>query len=309
MSRARVLDKLIRYENDKIRTSLEKDGTKYYLDEVELSKTDIDYLISKGAIFSEGFISIITCPKCNEHALVVLPVCPKCNSNSIDLVELIAHIKCGYIAPSREFKYEDKLYCPNCNSQVNSDELMNYGLVFTCNNCNAKFDIPLIMLKCTSCGMEFKIHDANVKRVPSYSVNKAKIQNLEREFVTSIVIDALQSLGKIETNLTISGISGFPHKVPIMLEVKDQKFGIYTIINENDLAEISSAILDIPKNINIIVLCKEIPESYNTGFNCDNLRNSEKVAVIKYRNITELWEKVRELAKKIESLSTITAIQ
>lgn len=296
MDRIELLDKLLRKDISKIMTTIERDGVKYYLGEIELTQKEIEHLTSKGILASEGFISLVSCPRCGEYILAVLPTCPKCQSNDIVIIELVAHVKCGYIGSLSEFTKieEDRYKCPNCGEVITSSDLIYYGTIFKCQKCDARFETPALQFHCVSCGHKFRVQELNLKRLPTFSIDKSIVEKLEKEFVINFVKDSVLNKGNsIRIKYEITGLSGITHKVPLLIETPKSIICIYPVISEKDLTELSSIVLDLPKNTSMLILCKTDNDVIRSS--CKSLKSNEKIKVVEFSNYNELPLKIREV--------------
>ena len=95
------------------------------------------------------------CPQCGSHALNMREICTVCKSAHIGAVELIHHLRCGYVAPAYEFAPEPEgRRCPKCN-RLMIDRGTDHevpGPHFVCQECYVSFQMPEMGGLCLSCG-------------------------------------------------------------------------------------------------------------------------------------------------------------
>ena len=95
------------------------------------------------------------CPQCGSHAINMREICTVCKSAHIGAVELIHHLRCGYVAPAYEFTPEaEGRRCPKCHRLLidrGTDHEVP-GPHFVCQECYVSFQMPEMGGLCLSCG-------------------------------------------------------------------------------------------------------------------------------------------------------------
>ncbi len=314
-SLAQILDKIRREASiDKLSTIIGKDGIRYYVGGIQLTEENIEKLVQRGVLVQSGFISMITCPNCESYTVAVMPTCPRCGSNDVELTELVAHVKCGYIGLSRDFKKSGKYICPGCGETINEiSELRMFGRIFVCHNCGARFDMPQLKFRCLNCNQIFDLKSIRVKRVPTYAINRTMLQETVTIFLSEDIGRILQDLAtkleaSYEYNFEIRGLSGLKHTIPYVIKLNSRSICVFPIFNEKDITRLSSLILDLPESFEIIVLCHE--DSLKTlGMSCDSLSFKGTVKLVKFSTISELRDKVVELIQSLVKESKHEQVQ
>ncbi len=300
-----ILDRIRKETSiDKLSTVIGKDGIRYYVGGVQLTEENIEKLVQRGILVQSGFISIVACPNCESYTVAVMPTCPRCGSNDVELTELVAHIKCGYIGLSRDFKKSGKFVCPGCGEVIEEiSELRVYGKIFVCHNCGARFDMPLLRFRCLSCSQIFDIKSIKVKRVPTYIINRTTLQETVTMFIYEDIQKLLTELArkfdiKYEVNFEIRGLSGLRHSIPYIVKLDSRNVCVFPVFNEKDITRLSSLVLDLPESFDIVVLCHE-DSLKSLGMSCESLSFKGAVKLVKFSNIHELREKLETLVKSL----------
>ncbi len=260
---SQVLTRLIQGNSKTVITEIDKSGIKYYVGDSVLSEESIQRMRELGLLVQIGFIGIISCPSCGDHVLALLPVCPRCGSNDVDIAELIAHVKCGYIGFTQEFNKSGEMICPGCGEKIISEsEIRIYGKVFVCENCGARFETPSLKIRCLSCGLIFTLKEARVKRIPQYAIEAKEFEKARRvfirDYIKNVILNVADKYGiDVKFDVNVKGMSGVDHKVPAILIRGSREAYVFFILSERDATLFTSFLLDIPETKNIILLCDE----------------------------------------------------
>ncbi len=284
---------------------LSKEGIKYYLGTESVSREYIAFLRERGVLVELSYMSVVVCPNCGEYTLAISPTCPRCGSNDVTLVELYAHLKCGYIGLSSEFEKEGKIVCPNCGENISDiSELKSYGKIFRCFNCGARFDTPLLKFRCLTCGLTFTVKEARIMRVPQYRLDKDALSKIEsvvvQDYLNMLISEVVREFSDkftIEQSVEVSGISGIKHVVPMRVRLPNATLYIYPVLKEQDAYFLISMLLDVNLSEPMVVICLE-DVAKKARLSCSALGGGKSnVKVISLRNLDELRDKLREVLK------------
>jgi hypothetical protein len=136
-------------------------------------KFNLDSLMNKGLLKEKSQDRILFCPQCNSPDVHSKFSCPKCNSHNVELTNLIEHTTCGYIGPLLDFAQQDRLICPRCNSNINTQDknYRNIGNFYHCEKCDYRFDKPEVIHVCQNCGKNSTFKEVKYIRVSTYRVS------------------------------------------------------------------------------------------------------------------------------------------
>ncbi len=306
-----IIEKLKSSADNVLTVQLSKEGIKYFIGSEPISKDYVELLRERGIVVESEYVSVLSCPNCGDYVLSVLPTCPRCKSSDVLLVELYAHIKCGYIGLSSEFEKDNKKVCPNCGEEISDpSELKSYGKIFRCLNCGARFDMPVFRLRCLNCGLMFSIKDSRILRIPQYRLNKEALSKVEdivvQDYITSVVEEVVREYFNkyvIERSVEVTGMSGVKHVIPVRVRTSQGSIYIYPILREQDVYSLVSMLLDVNLDSPIIVLCLE-EAARKASLSCPALGSGKSnVKVLMLKNIEELRSKLQNLLREISERS------
>ncbi|MFQ6052801.1 MAG: hypothetical protein ACE5OO_01045 [Candidatus Bathyarchaeia archaeon] len=160
----------------------------------------------------------IRCPNCSSANISTNYACPHCDSTNIERHALIEHITCGYIDDITEFQTDGELICPNCKSRLTGGSYRSAGSWFECPDCGRRVEVLSVIHACRDCGARFAFDRARYSRVYTYSLNKAALEEIEREILFTFRIKSFfQKLGyKVQSPGQIRGESGIQHEFDVV---------------------------------------------------------------------------------------------
>lgn len=96
--------------------------------------------------------------------------CPKCKSISFDDDEVLEHYPCSNI--SRRTSYKNDI-CPQCKKQIKAlgVDYRIHSNVYFCNQCNEKFQRPLMTLICRKCNATHTVENTKWTSSNSYRLS------------------------------------------------------------------------------------------------------------------------------------------
>ncbi len=303
-----IIDKVGKGAAQTVITAIDKTGIRYYVGDSVLTEESIQKMRELGLLIQIGFIGLISCPSCGDHVLAVLPVCPRCNSNDVDIAELVAHVKCGYIGFLREFTRNGDIICPGCGKKIENveNELRVYGRVFMCQNCGAKFETPSLKLRCLNCGLVFTLKEARIKRIPQYAIQTSALEKARSIFVKDYVKNMLVNIADkygidVSFDVDLKGMSGVVHKIPALLKRGSKEVIVYFILNERDATLFTSLLLDLPEPREMIVVCDDNAVK-ELGMSCSTLAAGKSSIIVIPADLSNLERNLEDAIKRAFNL-------
>ncbi len=135
----------------------------------------LETLCRKGVLTKKFFETVVECPQCKSSNAPITYRCPHCRSNNIEKKALLEHSVCGAIENDDRFRHGDVLVCPRCGEQLgeHGQTYWRVGMWFVCRECSKTFDRAETLHVCRKCKNGFRIDDALLQDVSSYSVAKS----------------------------------------------------------------------------------------------------------------------------------------
>ena len=167
---------------------------------------------AEGIVQGEYLDRIYTCSQCNGGFLSYREVCPTCQSTKCDSEDLVHHYPCAFIGPISDFKNEldSQLHCPKCNKNLRhiGVDYDKPSIVYTCKNCNGKFQDINVKAKCVSCHCDNEIEKLVSKEIKNYRLTKkgetaattgyiSTAKDIE-EFIGTVKIDTFKTMVRYE---------------------------------------------------------------------------------------------------------------
>jgi GGDEF domain-containing protein len=131
----------------------------------------LDKLAENNILSRQVSENISVCPFCHGYLLAHRKTCPVCHNSDLSVKDLVHHYKCGEVNEESAFETDDGFICPKCHKKLGHIGI-DYeipGQIYTCNNCNEKFESPLEEHKCLSCLHTFSPGSAQTKKIYSYT--------------------------------------------------------------------------------------------------------------------------------------------
>lgn len=130
----------------------------------------LDTLATLGYLERAFFDKIHLCPACNHFPLNFREVCSRCQSANIDLVEMLHHFRCGYVAPEVEFRDGIRYLCPKCNQPLRhiGVDYERPTSNYLCASCEHLFAEAQVSCLCLKCGESFGVEKAVLRAIYRY---------------------------------------------------------------------------------------------------------------------------------------------
>jgi len=203
----------------------------------------------------------LTCPDCSSPEVYSKYACPKCDSHNVEYIELIEHMKCGYIGSKDKFMKDSSLVCPGCQAKFDEDSkeitYREIGSCYQCEKCGYRFDKPEIIHLCQKCERSFTYKDAKYIKIFAYKITDETLNNLGRDLpILEDINKILTDNGfKVQLNPKITGASGVQHSFDILAEKNETRLVIDISLtgNKNDMISLLGKKVDVdPTNALII---------------------------------------------------------
>lgn len=166
----------------------------------------------EGILQGEYTDRIYVCNQCSGGFLVYREVCPTCQSTKCDSEDLVHHYPCAFIGPISDFKNEldSQLHCPKCNKHLRhiGVDYDKPSIIYTCKNCNGKFQDINVKAKCVSCQHDNEIEKLVTKEIKNYRLTKkgetaattgyvSTAKDIE-EFIGTVKLDTFRTMVRYE---------------------------------------------------------------------------------------------------------------
>jgi diguanylate cyclase (GGDEF)-like protein len=130
----------------------------------------LEELANLGYLRAEFHDKIHICPTCSHHALNFRELCPQCQSANISIVQMIHHLRCGYVSTEREFQDGMQLRCPKCKHSLRhiGIDYERPSASFLCGACRFIFSEPKVSCLSLKCGQSFPVDRVPTRTIYSY---------------------------------------------------------------------------------------------------------------------------------------------
>jgi len=266
----------------------------------------IEKLANAGILEKRFFDKIVYCPSCKAANIAFRYVCPVCRDTHIDPKALFEHIPCGYIDIEDRFRKDDKLLCPRCHIELKKlgVDYKRVGSWFECMACKRRFDDPLPICTCRSCGTTFTIKEADFADVHSYVLTaKAKAELQKGVLFLTRIRDFLEKEGySVEIPGYLEGASGTTHRFDIV--ASDTKLPTKnvlvidvassdTIVEEHPVISLFAKNFDTGASPSIMIAVPKLSESGK------KLAELYKINVIEATDMDEAVTKLDRIMKAV----------
>ncbi len=132
--------------------------------EYPIRKDIIDYLSGVGLLIKASGEKVVTCPRCGYQLSITKYFCPYCLSTNIRTRIIVEHPDCGYKGDISSFKavaVPRRYVCPQCEEQVEWDQLKLIGGHHICESCGSSFSLPRVQHICAKCRYAFDSSSAD----------------------------------------------------------------------------------------------------------------------------------------------------
>jgi predicted RNA-binding Zn-ribbon protein involved in translation (DUF1610 family) len=155
-------------------------------------------MTDKGVIIVELVDKVPACPICHSKQVSTRYICPQCFTFDIMQSFLFEHLKCGKVGSSDEFRIDDKVMCPKCQTVLHDFgvEYRSVGAWFKCNKCNHSFNTPSHSHFCRPKHHEFTTEAVELIPLYQYRINPANAEQIKlKVLVYAEAITQLENLG------------------------------------------------------------------------------------------------------------------
>jgi hypothetical protein len=280
-------------------------GIVYELFGIEVPEEKMRAYYERGLLEATGEISFPSCAVCGTVCLHVVLKCPECHSRNIEKRELMIHYDCGYTGGLEDFQTSSPgVYrCPKCGKEMKrvGIDYGRPGLGFTCMDCKAVFQVPLVEIECEK-GHVNRIQQLDLRKYPVYRLSEDARRISEVLSVVEEIARRLEALGlDVATFTRITGSSGVIYNVPlyvrgdpsIVIEIAPER-----IVDETYPILMTLKAADIPNSIMVIIL----PSSFKPEL--EKIFNPEKIRIIKVGDISSSASRIAdEIARIIGAIS------
>lgn len=243
----------------------------------------LDELVKEGVMTKKRIDSLVMCPSCESHLMLVKLSCPNCGSRMITKGRALKH-SCGYIGLESDF-LDGK--CPICDKQGGYEDL---GIQYRCENCGSVFRDPKIFFLCLNCGKESNDLSAIIKPVFSYKLKKNKSR-----------LDRLESILKKSYDVkmpgSVRGLSGVVHQFNCVINDRSGRLIVIDIatrelyVGEDEAFRFALKVMDTAPKRAIFVAIPRISED------ALNLLRQNKVEVVEAEDLDEAIDSVVKLLR------------
>lgn len=250
------------------------------------------------------------CPVCHTHRLSVHFTCSICGSPSLEKVNVLEHLTCGYIAPEKDFQKEGQLVCPKCRKTLKAlgVDYKRQRNVYKCLKCGALIPIPDRLYSCEN-NHKFREDELIIKNIYRYEVNP-----VSRNIIDQLTLDLrpIQVEGirlglYVRSPAIVKGNSGVEHEFSIALW-KDVKYidrpeiviDIYLSdkpANEMTVLALYAKIIDVGVKKAILGVLPGLNEEAR------KLAKAYGIKVIESKDADTLVEEIRKILREIAAAS------
>jgi GGDEF domain-containing protein len=133
------------------------------------------------------------CTHCGCGFLNFLEVCPDCGHADLTVDDMVHHFRCGYVAPSRDFRRGSDMVCPKCSKSLKhvGVDYDKPSLVFDCVSCRARFPSPQVTTSCYQCRRVTPPEMQVMRRIKVWGVTPFG-HNAAKHGLDSMLISVLQ---------------------------------------------------------------------------------------------------------------------
>ncbi len=267
---------------ERLEPKITPDGIQYNdieYDDWRLQVSMLEELAEKGFLKSEDFDRAILCPSCDSPHVYSKYACPTDRSIFIKKVILLRHESDGFQGEIKLFDKKGRLICPQCNQDLGSVNnhntwdpgLKEIGYSFECESNGHRFERPLVIHNCPSCGSVFDYKTARYIPLTAFTLTQKAYDfvksSSEIDKLVKPVIDYLKinSLG-IQYNFQLKGVSGSTHKFDLAASVGPALLVIdYSFGDPQKLVSLLGKKLDIPGTEVALLDFSDNEELHNLG--------------------------------------------
>lgn len=180
------LNSLVRRSVLELRPTLEMVGVRYLEAEKESSKPPgeieawLETMAEQG-VFERRYLNrVLFCPVCRSSCVWSYYTCKRCGSSNVERVELLEHIKCGYMSSRKDFTRSGKPVCPGCKTQLVAIDVDHrlVGECYECFDCGHRTDAPSVIHNCGNCQKSFTYREAVYTRLVAYRISEDALKKI-----------------------------------------------------------------------------------------------------------------------------------
>ncbi len=131
----------------------------------------LQFLAEQNMVASTFFTRSMSCSQCGCAFLNFRESCPHCGSIDLGIDELVHHFKCAYSGEISEFRVQDRLICPKCDSELRhiGVDYDKPSIIYKCNSCQHNTQAPRVTTTCYQCGKSNEPEYQNDRIIMSYN--------------------------------------------------------------------------------------------------------------------------------------------
>ncbi|HET7324034.1 MAG TPA: hypothetical protein VFJ06_06865, partial [Halococcus sp.] len=195
---------------------------------------------------------VYICPGCGAEGMQYTTACQGCGSAHTVETELFEHLACGHIAPREEFELSpEEFVCPECEAQFDSEEEVEQGMRYVCQDCGSYFETPEHGLRCRDCTDIYSPGDAVERVLCRYSLTENGKRWVETQLAArASMVEMLEERGfDVSENTTVRA-SGTEHPVHVFAEDVLLDSRIVAGVHERPNGEDAAHLRDIAADVN-----------------------------------------------------------
>lgn len=247
--------------------------------------------------------SFTVCPDHPEFlATSIRLYCVRCSSAHIAKLQLAEHKLCGYIGEKKDFLVETEIKCPSCNNVIKNAEreLRMVGMWYRCNDCDSKFDNPVIKLHCRKFNHDFGINQAEMVTIPYYKLKK-ETKRVDVDIFSLIpqLKQLLISHGfTVEESSAVKGKSGVEHMTNIYAYNNQNKTilidirGSDTGVDDTEVVSTFVKVLDIYPTKAIFIGIPSVSDKAKA------MAAAHNISIVTGRDFSEIFAMVDQILSK-----------
>ncbi len=319
MDLQKTLHKIKDSDSDVIEPSFTYDKSVEYpsIQDIDMSpdmvESALEDLAKLDILTREVSSNIGLCPVCNTHRLSVHFTCSICGSPSLEKVNVLEHLTCGYIAPEKEFHKEGQLVCPKCRKTLKAlgVDYKRQRNVYKCLECGSLIPIPDRLYSCEN-NHQFREDELIIRNIYRYRVNPTSRNIIDQLTLDlrPIQVEGIRLGLYVRSPAVVKGKSGVEHEFSIALwkNVKyiDSPEAVIDIhlsdkpANEMTVLALYAKMIDVGVKKAILGVLPGLSEEAR------KLAKAYGIKVIESEDADTLVEEIRKILREVAAASKIS---
>jgi predicted RNA-binding Zn-ribbon protein involved in translation (DUF1610 family) len=264
----KFLDSLVKEGMLELKPTLGANGVHYVEAEKMLGNRmprDIDgwlETMAEQGILERRFLErMLLCPTCRASDVRSKYTCKLGASANVEHIELVEHVKCGYMGCGKDFKKASQPICPGCSVEmVERDvDFKVVGECYECEQCGHRFDAPNVVHFCGHCNEVFTYHEAIYTKPVAYRISENSLTKIGAgvPYLTTIRSILGEYPFDVRFRETIRGSSGVLHGFDVVAERDNLRLviDVSPVGREEDLLRLLGKRIDVqPTGCLLIVM-------------------------------------------------------